>query len=577
MSLKNLKKALSELNAQEAATNIVKLYMENPINFKKSLLLSTSLPEPIGKSFSKEKLNTLRKAFLIAGKQLIEKNVDILKYTNDVYQISEVIKILGQNVKSNELRLEKNTFFDYSLSEQLQMYCIYIEDQFRLSQEMKSNDKKFISGLENEVAKFEADDVEGIKISETDRLESLIEIADTLFRFLYYKSGESIENQTKFDHDNISPYNIASFEEITYLALQRNLLVELWGKFKYREWKLKSKEKDGINFYFFVPNSDDDFKKERIAINRYLYRDYINVQKNNIKYLKENQKSIIEIEKLSSAYHMNNIQKIFQVEKNKFFQANILIKNLLNGQLESLDEIYLNIEHEGIKVTDLFKGFEYLFTIAMIYQSAVLKEFDQDNIGHYKNLSPIIDKKSLINQFSYLYNMDYKDAEKIIEIFIFSNKPLLDVFSQPLIYVGNEKVIFCPTLILQMNIVRIIEMLVAKWGIDISDKGLVFEKQLRFILSFNPYIKVNTNKIEFKAYDGRDIEFDFIGLFEDHLLLIEFKHLRTPYSDKGKKNALDTLDFGIEQINRREDVLKHDWKIIKEKCSFELPEVFSAK
>lgn len=572
MNLKKFKNALIDSNATEAAAILVNLYLEKPDKFKKSLLLSNSLPEPMGKSFSNEKLKTLRLAFLLAGKQLIDKNVDISKYASEFIQLSEAINIISQNSKSNEERLNENSFFEYSLSEQLQMFCIYIEDQHRLAKEMQTNEKKFLTGMEKEVAKFEVDDVEGIKISESDRLESLIEIANTLFRFLYYKGEKSIENAVEFDHENISPYNIGSLEEIMYLSLQRNILVDIWGKFKYREWGLKVIEEDGIKYHIFVPSSEDDYKKERIAINRYIYRDHINVQKSNLKHLKENQKSARDLDNVSSALDLNDLHNIFKLEKKRFFQANTIIKNILAGQLESLDDIYYNLEHDGIKITDLFKGFEYLFTIAMIYQSTVLKKFDQDDISHYKKLSPIMDKVNFINQLSYLYNIENEVAEKIINILTFTNDPLLDVFSQPLIYVGKNKVIFCPTLILQMNIVRIIEMLVAKWGIDIANKGLVFEKQLRFILSFNPFIQVNTNKIEFKAYDGRDVEFDFIGLFEDHLLLIEFKHLQIPFSDRIKKNALGTIDFGIEQINRREDIIKHDWEKIKEECSFELPE-----
>ncbi|MEK4671117.1 YecA family protein [Niallia sp. FSL R7-0271] len=574
MNLTKLRTAINEFNAQEASTILVNLYIENPDNFKKSLLLSNSLPEPLGRSFSDKKLNTLSLAFLLAGKQLIDKDVDIRKYVSEYSQITQAIKIIRGNTKSNEELLKENTFFEYSLSEQLQMFCIYIEDQSRLSQNLLINDKNFRNGMENEVAKFNVDDVEGIKISETDRMEALIEIANTLFRFLYYKSGNDIENTLVESKSEIIPYNIQSFEEIIKLSLQKNLLVDIWGKFKFREWKLEKLRRNDTEYYVFIPNSKDDFKKERIAINRYLYRDHINVQQSNLKYFKENQKSSAYMDTISRNLDVNDIQNIFKLEKREFFQASILFRNLIGGQLSALDDIYRDLEQDGIKISELFKGFEYLFTIAMIYKNAVLKEFDQDDIAQYKKLSPLTDKENLITHFSYLYDIDFVIAEKMINIFIFSNKPLLDVFSQPLIYAGGNKVIFCPSLILQMNTVRIIEMLVASWKKKISNKGKIYEEQLRYILSFNPHIQVNTNKIEFKAFDGRDVEFDFIGLFEDHLLLIEFKHLQIPYEDKIKRNALGTIDVGIEQVNRREAIINNDndWVKIKEKCSFDLPD-----
>lgn len=572
MDLTDFKSAIMESNIDHAASILVDLYLENPEKFKKSLLLSNSLPEPLGNTITDDNIKTLLQAFLKAGIQLIEKESNISHYRSEFTQIIDAILVVKQNSKSNLERLEESTFFEYSLSEQLQMFCIYIEDQQRLSNELKKNDKKFITGMENVVAKYEVDGMEGIKISETDRFEALIDIADTLFRFLYHKGRKSVEKQEDYDHKNITPYGLESLETIMYLALQRNILVDLWGKYKYRGWVLTERKEDDIKYKIFYPPSPEDYKKEHIAINRYQYRDHINIHRINSKFMKENQESVSYIDKVASNIDVNNINTLFQLNKDDFFKSSVLIENLLKGQLESLDEIYFGLEHQGIKITDLFKGFEYLYTIAMIYRSAALNGFNQEDMSHYQRLSPIIDKDEFIKQFSYLYDLDVNVSESIINIFTFSNKPLLDVFSQPLIYVGKNKVIFCPTLILQMNIIRIIEMLVTEWKIDISNKGIEFEKQLRFILSFNPHIHVNTNKIEFKAYDERDVEFDFIGLFDEHLLLVEFKHLRIPFSDRMKKTALETIDFGIEQVNRRVEVLKHDWDKVKERCSFELPE-----
>ncbi|MCM3217772.1 SEC-C domain-containing protein [Niallia taxi] len=570
MDLSKLKNAINEYNDSKAATILVDLYIKNTDNFVKSLLLSNSLPEPIGKSYSDRKFETLQLAFYKAGEKLKDKDVDIRHYVQQFSQITEAIKVIRKNIKSNEDLLETSTFFEYSLSEQLQMFCIYIEDQARLSQKQQMN-SGILTGMENDIAKFNVDNLEEVKISETDRMEAVIEIADTLFRFLYFKSGKSKENPVS-EHKNISPYYIKSFEQILHLSHQRNSLVDMWGKFKFREWKIEKLRKNGTVHHVFIPNSEDDFKKERIGVNRALYRYHINVQQSNLKHFKENQTAIEDMYTLSTNLDVDDIQNLFKLEKSEYFKVNVYLRNLLNGQLSTLDDIYRDQEKDGIRISDTIKVLEYLFTIAMIYRDAVLKAFNEDDTSQYKKLTPMIDKENLIYQLSNLYGYNIGIAEKLINIFIFSSKPLLDVFSQPLIHAGGDKVIFCPILILQMNTVRTIEMLVAKWNKNISDKGTTYEAELRSILSYNPHIKVNTNKIEFKAYDGRDVEFDFIGTFEDHLLLFEFKHLQVPYEDKDKKEALGTIDFGIEQVNRREAIINNDWEKIKEKCSFELPE-----
>ncbi|MCP3764812.1 SEC-C metal-binding domain-containing protein [Domibacillus sp. A3M-37] len=574
MDLNNLKEAFDRHDVDTAAEILINTFNENPENFKKSLLLSSSLPEPFERTTTDQKVDTLTKAMLLAGKEIMGKQGEFYKFFSQAAQITDAINVIYQNAKSNSEIVGKNTYSEFSLPEQLQMYCIYIEDQQRLSKEKNSNDKGFFTGMESAVAKFSTDGQGEIKISETDRLESLIESADTLFRLLYYKGRRTIEKTVDFDHGDITPYGDASFEEIFYLSHQRNLLVDLWGKFKYREWEVKFKEEPETELrqYLFFPKNKEDFMKERIAIDRYGYRDHINLNKKHAQYVKENTESVHYCEEISKKLDVSNTEGLFQLNKKDFFKATVFIKNALNSLLESLDDIYFDIEWDGIKITDLFIGAEYLATLAHIYQGAVYKDFNQQDKSQYKKLAPILDKKDLIAQLSQLYDVEYGIAEKIINIFTFYGEPRLDIFSKPLVYVGRNMLIFCPTLILQNNVARKIEILVSELGIKIADKGIDFERELRFILSYNPHIQVNTNKIEFMAYDDRDVEFDFIGLFEDYLLLIEFKHLQRPFSDKEKRNALKTIDFGIEQVNRRENIIKKDWEKIKEQCSFELPD-----
>jgi SEC-C motif len=562
---------IKEKNIEGVADFYVDLFIENPETFRKSLLLSNSLPEPLERDFSEETFSIILQSFLLAGTKLIDKNIDISKYFTEFLQLSQAITIINKNSNSNLKKLEQNKYLDYSLSEQLQMMCIYIEDQQRLLNELNQENIEYITGMERLIAKHEVENYERVKVSATDNFEALIEITDTLFRLLYFKSGKTIEKQENFDHKEITPYELPSLEEIMHLAFQRNSLVYAWGKFKYSGWGVKKvyEEKD---IYIFEPESKEDYKLELVGVNRYYYRDHINAQQLNARNLKENEKSIKSLKEIAKEIKDDPLKKLFNLGTKDYLKPNKFIKNILNAQLESLDEVYLKIERDEIKITDLLLGIEYLYTVATIYRETVLIDFNQEDKSHYKNLAPIIDKELLINHFKTVYGLNFTTAQKIIDIFVFFNLPKLDVFSQPLIYVGKNNVVFCPALLMQMNIVRIIELLTTEWKVNVSNKGKEFEKQLRSILAFNPHIKVNTNKIEFVAFDGKDIEFDFFSMFEDYILLIEFKHIKIPFSDKMKKNALDIIDYGVEQVNRRVNSIEKDWEKIRERCSFKLPE-----
>jgi len=74
------------------------------------------------------------------------------------------------------------------------------------------------------------------------------------------------------------------------------------------------------------------------------------------------------------------------------------------------------------------------------------------------------------------------------------------------------------------------------------------------------------------ASDGRDVEFDFIGTFDDNLLLWEFKAMTVPYSDKKHLECKKTIMEGVDQLERRSRIIKTDWEKIKELANIELPE-----
>jgi SEC-C motif len=568
-----LNKLLKQGKIDAAAQFIFELYSEAPAKFKKTLLLSDNLPEPTAMDFNLKYLDNLLQAFQSAGLKLMANNVNISIYAKEFKEICGVIKIIGQNMISNKEKLANNSFSDYFLSEQIQMLCIYIEDQNRLSQKQNFSisNKRFLTGMENAVASLNVNDTTGVKISEADRSESLIDIAENLFRFSYYMKENEIETSTVFDHNDISPYNIGSLEEIMHLSFQRNMLVNLWGKFKYRNWNINKVIRNNDEIYAFTPENKTNDLKEHIAVNRYSYRDFISYSKKLSKHIIENRKAVEYIKDIAKKNEFTATEFVFSLKEKDFSQSNVVFRNALDSYLANLDSIYKELNYNGVQFPDLIKGFEYLFTIAMIYRETVLKDFNENEKSHDKVLSPIIDKDNLINQFCDLYKVDLTKGKKIFEMFSFSPKPLLDVFSQPLIYVGSNRVVFCPTLILQMNVRRIIEGLASKFKIDIANKGIKFEENIRNVLSCNPFIKVNTNTIRFTAYDGKQVEFDFLGLFDDHLLLIECKHEKAPFDDKDKKQSLDIIDYGIEQVNRREKVINEDWKLIRERCSFELP------
>lgn len=569
MNFTLFKEYIDQSNVNEASSFLVELYIHNTDEFKEKLLQNDILPKPIDTKISQEKLNTIFKSFILASKELRDKDQDFVDFTEKFHEVFLAIKTINRNVVSYLEELEKNLFSKYTFSEQLQMICIFIEDQNRLLTKQIENQEGFYTGMESQVAKYKVNDSEDVKISQLDYSEALIEGSETIIRYIN-NNAKNYDNEENFDHNEISPYELPSFEQIIFFANRRNLLNNIWEKFKFSKWKIKPIKSNGEIQNLFEPNSKENYLKERIAIERYNYREHISIQQTNIIQEHKNQEYMNDLVKI--AKELSDPIQVFELDKASFDRSKKIIKNLINAQLHSLDELYFELVHKGLKVTDLLMGLEYLFTVSLIHRTTALHMFEEkEKRSNYKKLSPIIDKKTLITQFTYLYEINTKLAEMIIDAFTFLKTYKLDVFSQPLISINENKLIFCPSLITQMNIARTIEMLATNWNAQISDKGTNFEKELRSTLSLNPFVEVNNQKIEFVAYDGKKVEFDLIVKFKEQILLIECKHLKRPFSEQMKKNALQALDEGADQAHRREEVIINDWEKIKKLTDFNLP------
>ncbi|MBZ6006841.1 hypothetical protein K1514_13160 [Paraclostridium bifermentans] len=474
----------------------------------------------------------------------------------------------------NTEKLNNCEFMDYSLSEQIRMMCIFLQDQSRIEQDLKKNQiigQEFFTGMENAIANRSPDSNPNMLVSFEDNFEGLLEVFDMLIRYLYFKKSKDYKDKIIPEHGDITHIKIPSFELIINLSNQRNLLVKTWEKFKYSQWNVHMQKNDSQDVYIFVPKFRNEYKEYIIANNRRQYSLMNNLF--NTKNINDILKSKNIISKVSEAINKDEIETLFDISKEDYLCAKEMYEPIINAYKLNMHQYYLKLNINGLKMEDIFSAFELLHVLAEAYKESIYKHFNQEDNTWYKYLSPIIPVKYFIESLSKHYGFTKEYSSKIIKCFVFSGKIKgeSDIFSRPLILVNSENVIFCPILIQQMNLERIIEILISNLKVNIAQIGIDFENKIKSILSCVKGIQVNTNKIEFLASDGRNIEFDFIGTFEDNLLLWEFKALTVPYSDKRHLECKKTIMEGIDQIKRRSRIIKSDWGKIKELSNIELP------
>lgn len=553
---------------------LLDIYNKHKTNFRKAVLLSECFPDPLGFKYNQEvhefNILIIKRALNLAVLEGYPE--EVLKELKQLYLA--LVFFYHSNLKNTE-KLNKCEFMNFSLSEQIRMIFIFLQDQNRLEQELKEKELKrqgFFTGMESAISNKSPEMNPNMLVSYQDNFEGVLEGFDILIRYLYFKKSKDYKNKIIPEHGDITHIKIPSFELITYLSTQRNILIKTWEKFKYSQWNVIKTLIDTQETFVFSPKFENEYREYIIAGNRKQYRLMSNLFKS------ENIENVIEsqeiISKISDKINKEEIKTLFSTSKKDYFCAIKNYQSVINAYKSNMHPYYLELNIDGLKVEDIFKGFELLNVLAECYKQAIYKNFDQEDNAWYKYLCPIIPIEYFVKSLSEYYSFTKEYSLKLINCFTF--KPKIkgesDIFSRPLILVNSENIVFCPVLIQQMNLERIIEMLLSNFKVNIAPIGTDFENSMRLNLSYVNGIKVNTSKIEFFASDGRNIEFDFIATFDDNLLLWEFKAMTAPYSSKKHLECKKTIMEGIEQIERRSRIIKTDWRKIKELANIELPE-----
>jgi len=570
------KKAYKNRRLDKCVEEILNMGYDNRDRFKRIFLISDCLKNPLGYSFKGEEyvfaMNILSKSIEQANKRNYSK-----EFVQGLRQCVLLTHVLHQNNKSNTKRLLDNGFSKYSLSEQIRMICIFMQDQTRLMKNMlqKPLEKNnFFTGMEIVISDRKVDYCEGTKVSLVDNYEGMLEYFDVLIRYLYVTRKNELKNDNTESHGDIHPFNIPSLEEVTYIAMQRVMYLNLESKFRYSQWELSTTTTlDNKDIALFKPKYLERYRSHIVAGVRRRYQLTTNcLEKSD---MEETNVALDTLNILGEQVDIYNFEE-WKVNDKLYEKARLIASPIILAYKSLAKPFYLTCMFNNIHVEDLISAYEFLFTMSKIYITGVLNIFDEKNYSHFKYLVPVIKIDYLVSEFSRLYSHPLDYAKKIILCFVYDDSVRNDdgdIFTRPLIKINKNKILFCETLIEQVNLDRSIETLLLKYDVDLSPMGLEFEKKLVEKLAIIPGIQVNTNHIVFHAYDNRDVEFDFIGTLNNYLLLFEFKSVITLYDDKQLYKNEQTIKEGIKQVLRRCEIAKHDWDKIKQLVNIELPEV----
>jgi hypothetical protein len=584
-----LKIELSNGKVEKVAEMIYEVYLQHQTNFMKPLLLNDCLPEPLQRDFEEKNniMQTFGSACNIVREKLEQERKDSNSFSIQQLATMKSIYDLYRHNKSNTKELENTQLFEYPIPVILHMLCVFLENQERLSEiehHKKIRNSKYIDLFDSYIADIKTPN--GTTSLETN-LEAGIELVNILGSYLFYKGKKALERNIG-TNDDVSPYDIPSIEKLSLLTEHRGTLDYLWSSIKYRGWKYTAKKTEsGHEVLYYEPSNQEFFRFEKTAIQRYRYKEQLDFYNNQDAYNDTVAKVFPLQNELSSEIDLKNSSSIFNINEahlKQLVQLNHKNNKIAIRTLEFIDPNFWERntigENKSISFENYFTCVAYLQALGAIYSEKSHESFNDDDRDSYKYLAPRIDRMSLITHFSTIINIDRDIATELLNILAFQPKKhkdeFSDLFSQPLFFYGKKDIILVPTLIKQLNLPRMIEQQFTVWGIDDAYKGKNFERDVNRVLSHPsiPRLKVNTGSLiidAVDAFDGKEAQFDFFATFDDYILLIEMKCLRRPYTHKEIFQREHDVYYGVEQVNRRAEVLQKNWDKVREKATITLP------
>jgi hypothetical protein len=215
---------------------------------------------------------------------------------------------------------------------------------------------------------------------------------------------------------------------------------------------------------------------------------------------------------------------------------------------------------------------KFIYIVAKVCLAYGDKGYNPSDLDTYHVIAPIIKKSVLLTLLLQVTGWQSAEASTALELFMFDRlHKKLDIWCQPLIPVGEDSCILLPNVASTMDMRRFFEYHIAQWDIGFDDRGPVFEEDIRGRLRARG-IAVSPSPIRFMASDGKTVEYDVVAVVDQHILLIEAKCLRSPYSPADSYSAWREIEKGINQVIRRKKILKSDWDSIRKLAGIDLPE-----
>lgn len=560
------------MNITQLALEIEDLYIHQPKDFKKTLLMKETFGNPISYQYTEDNLNVFTNLIQYyqekysLGKAKDNTTEDIIL---ELTRMGAVYELIFHNMQKINVFREKLDFMKYSLDTQLKLLFILGEDHQRIMAQInREHTTKNISAMQHLTAFKENEQFPNEQYSVVVKMEHLLDTINDVIPYLQY--NDSNRTEKCFGKEPICHLNDPDFQEFITSSNLARTLKDIWELYKYENYDFGLIE--GRDEFLFEPRNILPAKIHYIAGLRRESRQVEEVMFTSEQLTSFLSKSLRMQKRLAQRYQPEIWQSILMLEKTIYERCSQFPHAIIESVKSETANFILNRKIGNNKLQDILKMYEFLLTIAQIYLEILIAHRNPQKQDTFYMLCPEIDRQSMADSFANLYGYDNQTALTMLSYFIYKNErnTEADIFSAPLIPLQNGYLLFAPHLIMQLNIKRKIEHLMLDYKINRLETGCTYEENLRKNLCKIPYWRMYPNPIRLKL-SGMDIDFDGIAIMQDYLIILEIKHLVTPYNSKRYHEDHKTIKKAASQLKKRIEVIQKDWEELRKKTENFLP------
>ena len=213
----------------------------------------------------------------------------------------------------------------------------------------------------------------------------------------------------------------------------------------------------------------------------------------------------------------------------------------------------------------------------MLMSNVLLDNFPQDNsafnINKLLDFCPTVQAFSLRLALRQATDIDADRISKILDFITATSLPTNDLWCHPLVKICNNKYAILVSALTSPAISRVAERWFVSCGIDLEEKGYVYEdtvvtllnKQLAQNEFINDYNEAVSKRIKI---DKDEEEFDLLARIDDLIIIGECKSIVTTDSEISKYRTAEILQHAGAQVERKATFFKDNIEKIFERLGW---------